>query len=60
MGSLIRGGFVFRKGVFWQMDILVSDGVVSILSEKVPVSGHTVFEVNNCFIFPGFTDVHVH
>ena len=61
MKSLIRGARVYEDGAFLKKDILIEDGRVSAIAADVPfVPGTTVFQFDNCFVFPGFTDVHVH
>ncbi|PKM73766.1 MAG: dihydroorotase [Firmicutes bacterium HGW-Firmicutes-16] len=61
MKSLIRNAEVFFDGIFVRKDVLIEDGIIAdIKSDIPPVSGVLVFDMNNCFVFPGLIDVHVH
>ena len=59
---LLKGGCVFLDGGFVSSDILVSEGKV-FLPETFThsdVSDATVIDISDKYVFPGFTDVHVH
>ena len=61
MSYLIRNAFVFFDGAFIKKDVLLEDGIIADIKPFIsPVSGVTVFDMNNCFVFPGLIDVHVH
>ncbi len=46
---------------FGKSDLLVSDSVIVDISEDIDVSvADKVYYLDNLYIFPGFTDVHVH
>lgn len=61
MKYLIRNASVFYDGVFVRGDVLIEDGVVSNVDCKIfPTEDTAVYNMNNCFIFPGLIDVHVH
>lgn len=61
MNYLIRNASVFFDGAFISSDVLIIDGIVADIKPFFsPVSGVTVFDMNNCFVFPGLIDVHVH
>ena len=61
MNYLIRNASVFFDGAFIRNDVLLTDGIVADIKPFLsPVSGVTVFDMNNCFVFPGLIDVHVH
>lgn len=58
MDYLFKNCNVYRSGEFVSEDICVSDGIFvskTALSPEAEVVG-----CNNCFVFPGFVDVHVH
>lgn len=58
---VIKGCRAFVAGRFVPADVEVSGGVVSRLGRDIaPGQGVPVFEFNNCFLFPGLIDVHVH
>ncbi len=61
MDMLIKGCRIFSDGRFVFSDVQLRDGVVvRIAPEIVPDSGVRVFKFNNCLLFPGLVDVHVH
>lgn len=61
MNYLLSGAYVYDGIGFPQKDIFIKDGVVAdIASEIKPASGVPLFQLNNCFVFPGLIDVHVH
>ena len=61
MDFVIKGCRVYNGGAFSAADVFVRGGsVFRIGRDIVPGSGVPVFEFNNCFLFPGLIDVHVH
>ena len=61
MKRLIKNAHVFYEGAFVRHDILISGGIISDIGSNLPQgSGITVYNMNNCFVFPGLIDVHVH
>lgn len=61
MNYLLSGAYVYDGIGFPQKDIFIKDGVVAdIAGEIKPASGVPLFQLNNCFVFPGLIDVHVH
>ena len=61
MNCYICGGNVFIDGSFVKRNLLIKDGVVADIFHDLPKEkGALVFYVNNCFVFPGLIDVHVH
>ena len=61
MKFLIRNARVFWDGAFTERDVLVDKDIIADISSSiVPVADAFVFDMNNCFIFPGLIDVHVH
>jgi len=58
---LLKGGQLLLDGVFSRCDILIREGVVAGISPSVSEAAFDLcFDLNNCFVFPGFADVHVH
>ena len=61
MTFILKNLNVFANDTFKKANILVKDGLITELSvsaldrQSVPV-----FNFDNCYAFPGFTDVHVH
>ena len=61
MDILIKGCRIFSDGRFVFSDVELRDGAVfRIAPEIVPGSSVRVFHFNNCLLFPGLVDVHVH
>jgi len=61
MRTLLKNASVFNGGSFSVLDISIEKGRITALEKGiVPSSGDTVFDFNNCLIFPGLADVHVH
>lgn len=61
MNYLLKNANVFQNSVISKKDLLICNGhIVSIGSSLVPDSDTDIIDLNNCFIFPGFIDVHVH
>ena len=58
---LLSGLYAYQKNRFKKCNILIADGnIVDIFDFPVSDFDGTVFNLNNCFAFPGFVDVHVH
>ncbi len=61
MNYLLKNGNVFLNGTISRKDLLIVNGnIVSIGSSLAPSDNTDIIDLNNCFIFPGFIDVHVH
>ncbi|MCH5190815.1 MAG: dihydroorotase [Oscillospiraceae bacterium] len=61
MTELIKGAKVFLDSCFLNKDILISDGIIADIADSIgPECADTVYSYDNCYVFPGFTDVHVH
>lgn len=60
MKYLLKDAMVFRKDSFERADILICDGVISDIGKIDRACGALIFSFPDCYIFPGFTDVHVH
>jgi dihydroorotase len=61
METLYKGMTVFSKGAFAKKDVSVKDGSFADYSrfrERSQLS--EIVELNDCYMFPGFADVHVH
>ena len=62
MKLLLKGGQVFKDGGFHLSDVLISEGKVFLSSSfsQPDTFGAEVFDIKNKYVFPGFTDVHIH
>ena len=59
MLKLFRNANVFIKDSFVKTDLLLDDGIIVSIG-KSDVTDAEIYDFNNCYIFPGFADVHVH
>ena len=61
MKQLIKNATVFYDSQFIRKDILINDGIIAEISDSLASDCADVFyDFENCYVFPGFTDVHVH
>lgn len=60
MKYLLTGAEICTANETRRADILVDDGHIISISPMPPIPDAIVIELNHCFLFPGFTDVHVH
>ena len=60
MKFILSGANVFYENKFQKLDLFISDGIIVDFFPLAPNLNIPVFNFNHCFIFPGFTDVHVH
>ena len=61
MKVLLSGGIVCTASGMSHNDVLIDQGTIVAVSQDVPKDPDIrVLQMNNCFIFPGFVDVHVH
>ncbi len=61
MNCYICGAQVYTKNGFEKINLFIKNGIVAEIFSEAPTIGDAiVFYVNNCFVFPGLIDVHVH
>ena len=60
MNLVLKNANVFTANKFQKANVFIRDGLVFEISENSCFSNYTVIDFNNCFIIPGFVDVHVH
>lgn len=61
MRVLLKGGQVYRDGAFILADVAVRKGLVEAVAQEItPRPGDRILEFPNCYLLPGFADVHVH
>lgn len=61
MKQLIKNSTVFYHSQFAKCDILIDNGIIAEISDSISSEcADTVYNFNNYYVFPGFTDVHVH
>ncbi len=57
----LKNAKIYQNGSPVTANIFVCDGrIVSINRDVEPTPGTSVVDLNNCAVFPGFVDVHVH
>ena len=59
MGYLLKNATVFTDNEFKKTDIFIEDNIIVSVGAGC-YNDSVSFDFNNLFIFPGFTDVHVH
>jgi dihydroorotase len=59
---LIQGGRVVdpAAGRDGAADVLIADGAVAAIGERLPADGAEVFDATGLYVFPGFIDLHAH
>ncbi len=61
MTHLLKNATVYYKSNFIAKDVLICDGIIAEISDYIPAEkAEVISDFRNCYIFPGFTDVHVH
>ena len=61
MKQLIKNATIFYESQFIRKDILIDDGIIAEISECIaPEYADFVYNFTDYYVFPGFTDVHVH
>lgn len=62
MNYILPNVNVFVQGRFVNSNIFIMDGLISEISSATPSCSteNILFDMEGCFVFPGFIDVHVH
>lgn len=62
MSILIKNGRVLNPATNQDcvMDLLIEDGHVKKVEKAIAEAAETVVDAKNCFVMPGFIDLHVH
>ena len=61
MKQLIKNANVYCSSQFTQQDILINNGIIAEISDSLaPECADVMYDFENCYVFPGFCDVHVH
>ena len=60
MEMLLKNANVYTGTDFIKSDLLIKDGRIVDIFKNIDVICENTYDLNNLFIFPGFTDVHVH
>ena len=59
MNYYLKNAIVYTKDGFLKANVNISDGRIVSVDDGI-IEGGRVFEFENLYIFPGFSDVHVH
>ncbi len=63
MKKLLKNARIFVEDEFINADMLIDENIISQISPSIEIDENfdgVVFDFNNCYIFPGLSDVHVH
>lgn len=60
MNVILTNATVFVQGNFIRSNVFIADGIITEISNRAPQDACPVFDMDGCFVFPGFIDVHVH
>lgn len=60
MELILKDGMVYSDGKFQKQTVHIADGTVTCLESHPKHNGSLVVDCSSFYIFPGFTDVHVH
>ena len=61
MKQLIKNATIFYESQFVKKDILIDDGIIAEISTSLaPDCADIIYNFTDYYVFPGFTDVHVH
>ena len=60
MKLVLKDGYVYSPGKFHKQTVYITDGTVTWLESHPEHDGSLVVDCSSFYIFPGFTDVHVH
>ena len=57
---VLRGGSVLTQRGVSQVDVAVSDGLVTAVGTQFELDDAVVIDATGCWVGPGFVDIHVH
>ncbi len=61
MKQLIKNATIYFNSCFCKKDILINDGIIAEISDSVGTEcADIIYNFKDYYVFPGFTDVHVH
>lgn len=60
MKKIIKNGTIVTASDTYQADILIENGVISLLGQNLSEQGAEVVDANGCYVFPGGIDPHTH
>ncbi len=60
MNIYLKDAKIYKDGMFKTSDLFVTDGILSYDSSRYKDNCSHFFIIENCYVLPGFCDVHVH
>lgn len=60
MTTLIQNGLLVLPEGIKQGELLVQDGIIAAIKNKIHAPAHRVVDAKGCYVFPGFIDTHTH
>jgi dihydropyrimidinase len=60
MGTLIRGGTIVTASDVMIADVLIENGTITHIGERILSIGHETIDATGCYLFPGGVDPHTH
>ncbi|MDX2138116.1 MAG: dihydropyrimidinase [Chloroflexota bacterium] len=60
MGTLFKGGTIITASDMIQADLLVEDGIITMIGTSLSRRGHEVVNCKGKYLMPGGIDVHTH
>ena len=60
MKKVIKNGIIVTATDTYKADILIENGVISLIGENLTEQGVEVVDANGCYVFPGGIDPHTH
>ena len=60
MKYILSNALVYSRDGFSKSDVFINNGLIADISTAAASGVDVVFDFNNCVVFPGFVDVHVH
>lgn len=60
MKRLVKNGTVVSGEKEWKADLLVEDGKIAAVGEKLDEADAEIIDASGCLVFPGFIDAHTH
>lgn len=60
MKKVIKNGTIVTATDTYQADILIENGVISLIGKNLPEQGAETVDAKGCYVFPGGIDPHTH
>ena len=60
MKKVIKNGTIVTATDTYVADVLIENGVISLIGENLSTHGAEVVDAKGCYVFPGGVDPHTH